>query len=168
MKNLLVLFVLTFSGFTNAQNVHPVECDGSELLSNYNTIIHRFSFEKECRKALEESQYAKGHFCDDDQLFWPNGQLFHNFNWDSRCQAALEQFALSSTGLFCDGSAMFQITLGKILDHRFESECKEALVQARDYRGLFCRDGKMFDQWGRLIRDYSFSRSCKEALKKIR
>lgn len=167
MKQMLVLFILIFTCDSFAQSVYPAACDDNELLSNYNTILHRFSFKSECKKALEESRTAKGKFCDGDKLYWPNGFEFHDFNWSSDCQAALEQFRTSPTGLFCDGTAMFQVNSAFLTYHTFDFHCTDALNDARDHRGFFCKDSQMFDQWGRYIRDYSFRSSCREALRKI-
>lgn len=170
MKRLLVAVFAFSASLAQAQylpDAYPVACDDNELVSQFNTVVHRFSFKSECNKALEEARTTAGRFCDGDKIFLPNGYEFHDFNWSSQCQEALGALRDSKAGLFCDGSAMYQIHLGQLFYHSFEAHCKEAVIQARDHRGLFCRDGVMFDQWGRALRDYGFRSSCIQALKNI-
>ncbi len=170
MKQMITLILVIFSNLTFAQyspTIYPVLCDDNELLSNFGTVIYRFSFSKDCLKALEDSRMSGGHFCDDDKIILPSGHVFHDFNWSSQCQEALSALSESRAGLFCDGTSMFQVRLGLITSHGFESHCKQAIKEARDYRGLFCKDGLMMDQWGRSFRDYGFRSSCVEALKKL-
>ncbi len=165
---LISLFICSLNSMANINpRVYPVRCDGSELISNVNTILYDFSFNSECLKALSESRVSYGHFCDGDRLIRPNGDFFHEFNWSSGCQKALNNLRASRHGLFCDDKEMYQIHIGYLTSHSFESYCLEALNEALSFNGFFCRDGQMFDYLGNFYRDYSFRSSCKKALQEL-
>jgi hypothetical protein len=164
----LICFATTFTYANSYSRLYPMSCEGNELLSNYNTVVYRFSLASECRKALEESRSTRGYFCDSDNLVLSSGQVFHNFTWRSQCQDALNELRISRSGLFCDNASMYQIHLGYLNIHRSASNCRTALAEARNHGGLFCRDAQMYDQRGRLIRHYPSSINCKDALRSTR
>ncbi len=160
----ILLFVCHLSHTKAMSLVEPARCDGRDLVSNYNTLLHQFPFSSACTESLSESKQARGRFCDGNKLYLSNGVEFHQFTWDSQCQEALEQFKLSRNELFCEGASMFQIPWGPLMNHLFPSHCDEALEEARLHRGLFCKEGQMYNNFGLLIQDYGFRSSCQEAL----
>lgn len=149
------------------QRVFPKYCEGSEMFNNLGRPMYRFTFSSDCTNALAQSQSFNGRFCDDEKLVRENGQVSHQFTFRSHCNEALVDLRNSRYGLYCDSGLMNQIYRGRVANLTFESDCKDALLQANQYRGFFCNNSVMMTYLGERLRDYTFESNCKDALRKL-
>jgi hypothetical protein len=148
-------------------DIYPAYCVGNRLFSNRHKPIYQFSFSIDCSDALAQSKRYAGRFCDNRKLVRENGTVAHDFTFRSDCQDGLNDLDLIGRNVFCDGGSMRHIYRGAIANLTFESDCKEALFEVRDYNGLFCNGGVLMNHIGERLGDYTFSSNCKEALRTL-
>ncbi len=73
--------------YRHHRTVPKLKCLAADLIK-YNVIIHRFSYQAECREALQEAILTK-KFCDGSSLYNLQGQLLARFTFNSQCKRAL-------------------------------------------------------------------------------
>lgn len=160
---LFLLLFLNFNVFAqyNSDWIRPKYCAQGDLYSANGKLIYSFFSNLSCEKALRQSINHYGNFCDSEKLINKEGHKIFDFDFPSHCISALEDLVKSGRGLFCDKADLHGIYYRIMVNFRFITDCKEAVLDAGRFRGLFCNDGMMMNYRGERIRDYTFNSRCR-------